>query len=259
MLKDFSKEKFDIIIQGGQSNAQGSGAGSVGECYVPNDKVWYLNQNFTISQAQERVTGNHIRSDFSLEFARRYIEDGKLNEGRSLLIIQAAVGGTGFADKRWGLKDDLFLQMMEMTKTALALNGENRLVVFLWHQGENETGAPDFDTHYHNLSTLVKTVREKFNQPNLPFIAGDFVELWRRDNPGIWEPVIKAVRAVCGETGNAAFVETGGLKSNFEEYGVEPDPSFTYNGGKDNIHFSRAALYELGGRYYDAFASLVLH
>jgi hypothetical protein len=250
MLKDFSKEKFDIVIQGGQSNSEGSGYGNAPQPYAPDGRVWVLDQNFAISTAQERVGGNRIYSDFSLEFARRYINDRRLREGRSLLIIRAAVGGTGFVDKRWGLADDLFLQMKEMVKTALALNPENRLVTFLWHQGENETGAPDYDTHYRNLSALVNTVRKEFAVSALPFIAGDFVELWKHENPGIWEPVIKAIRAVCGDTGNGAFVETGGLKSNFEECGPEPD-------GKDTIHFSRAALYELGGRYYDAYKNIV--
>lgn len=257
MLKDFSKEKFDIIIQGGQSNACGSGNGSVKEHYEQNDRVWYLNQNFTISQAQERVWKDHTSSDFSLEFARRYIADGWLTEGRSLLIVRAAVGATGFADKRWGLTDDLFLQMLEMTRTALALNADNRFVAFLWHQGEGETGPnADYGTHYNNLSALVKTVREEFGWQDLPFVAGNFVELWRKENSGAWEPIVKAMRDVCAEIGDAAFVETDGLKSNFEEYGAETDPEFTYNDGKDNIHFSRAALYELGGRYYEAFKSV---
>ena len=35
MLKDFTKEKFDIIIQAGQSNADGTGFGNTDEPYVP--------------------------------------------------------------------------------------------------------------------------------------------------------------------------------------------------------------------------------
>ena len=247
MLKDFGKEKFDIIIQGGQSNSDGTGHGAVEKPYEPNDTVWFLNQDFTISMAMERVAGNHTRNDFSLEFARRYIEDGRLENGRKLLVIRAAVGGTGFSDNRWGLKDDLFLQMMKMIKTALSLNSENRLVAFLWHQGEAEAGNADFGTHYNNLSTLVKTVRSEFEQLALPFIAGDFVQQWKLINSEICAPIVDAMREVCDKIGNAYFVETAGLKSNFEEYGKEAD------GGEDNIHFSRAALYQLGGRYYDAF------
>ena len=39
MLHDFTKDKFDIIIQAGQSNAEGAGLGSVEEPYVPNGRV----------------------------------------------------------------------------------------------------------------------------------------------------------------------------------------------------------------------------
>jgi hypothetical protein len=198
------------------------------------------------------VVGNQIRGDFSLEFARRYTDDGLLEDGRSLLIIRAAVGGTGFSDKQWGLEDYLYLQMMEMTKTALNMNSDNRLIAFLWHQGEPEAGnGIDFDTHYNNLSTLVKTVRDEFGVTDLPFIAGDFVQLWKQNNIEICTPIVKAIRAVCELLRHTAFVETCGLKSNFEEYGAEAD------GGEDEIHFSRAALYELGDRYYCAYREII--
>ena len=65
MLKDFTKEKFDIIIQAGQSNAEGYGFGPVKEPYVPCDKVFYLNHDLTISQACEKVSGNEIQTNWS--------------------------------------------------------------------------------------------------------------------------------------------------------------------------------------------------
>ena len=71
MLKDFSKDKFDIIIQAGQSNSEGYGCGSVDEPYVPNDLVWYMNGDFTISKAAENVAGNEIQGTFGLSFARK--------------------------------------------------------------------------------------------------------------------------------------------------------------------------------------------
>ena len=46
MLKDFSKEEFDIIIQAGQSNSEGCGVGDVENPYTPNDSIWYLNNDF---------------------------------------------------------------------------------------------------------------------------------------------------------------------------------------------------------------------
>ena len=177
MLKDFREEIFDIIVQAGQSNAEGYGCGSVDTPYQPKDSVWYLDGDFTITKAAERVMKNEIHGSFSLSFADRYLQDGRLTEGRKLLILRSAVGGTGFYDRRWGMEDDLYLRMMEMIRTALSLNPKNRVIAFLWHQGETEAnGDVSYDVHFNNLSGLFSSVRREFDLPNVPFIAGDFVD-----------------------------------------------------------------------------------
>ena len=243
MLKDFSKCAFDIIVQAGQSNAEGYGFGSVSDPWKPSDRVWYLNGDFTIVPAVEEVTGNEIQSNFALPFVREYMNNGCLAEGRNLLILRTAVGGTGFLDNNWKLTDDLYLRMMEMIRTALSLNPENRLTAFLWHQGET-------DVHYQHLMTLFRSVVEEFRVPDLPFIAADFVQHWKNDNLAICTPVVDAIRAVCRDIGCGAFVETDGLLSNYQELHRDPLGWF------DPIHFSRAAIYELGKRYFAAFAAL---
>ena len=251
MLRDFTKERFDIIIQAGQSNSDGTGYGPAEEPWFPTEDVWYLNFDNTLSLAREAVNGNEIQSNYSLSFAREYLAKGLLAEGRKLLILRTSIGGTGFLDKRWGMTDDLYLHMMEMIRTALALNEENRLVAFLWHQGETDAilGA-DFDTHYGNLMGLLRSVREEFNVPRLPFVAGDFVQQWKKDNWDICVPVIDAMRAVCRDCGSGAFVETNGLLSNSQQ--PRPVPL----GWEDTIHFSRNSLYLLGQRYFEAFVNL---
>ena len=246
MLKDFSADKFDIIIQAGQSNSEGYGFGAVAEPFTPSDNIYYLNNDFTISFAGEIVYGNDIASNFSLSFCNEYIDNNMLQSGRKILIVRSAVGGTGFLDNHWKLEDDLFLRMMEMVKTALDLNPANRLVALLWHQGETDAILnASKETHYNNLSKLVTTVRNTFVSPLLPFIAGDFVHQWKNQNLEICGPVIEAVKRVCSEIGNAGFVTTENLKSNDEQTG---------NG--DTIHFSRQSLYELGNRYFEAYKKL---
>ena len=251
MLKDFTRERFDILIQAGQSNAEGYGFGAAEEPWEPDGRVWYLNNNATISQAIETVAVNDARTEFSLSFARQYLKDGRLAEGRKLLIVRAAVGGTGFLDGRWKPEDDLYRRMLKLTRTALALNKENRLVALLWHQGEQDVVQnASYETHYGHLMTLVRGVRETFDVPALPFIAGDFVHHWKNDNLAICEPVVTAMRAVCRDCGRGAFVETDGLRSNAQFSDRHPF------GWDDPIHFCRAALYELGERYYRAFAEI---
>jgi hypothetical protein len=244
-LKDFGKEIFDVILQGGQSNSEGCGVGKTSLPFIPDERIWYLNNNFTISLATERVWDNETVGDFSLAFASEYLRGGLLAEGRKLLIVRSAVGGTGFIDERWGLKDDLYLRMIEMTETALALNPGNRLIAFLWHQGENEAGL-SFETHRKNLTALLRDVRETFDLPDLPFVAGGFVPEWERENAAMIGPISSAVEAVCRDEGAARFVGAESLTSNNDAIG---------NG--DILHFSREALYTLGHRYYKAFREIL--
>ena len=252
MLKDFTKEIFDVVIQAGQSNAAGYAFGPTDEPYVPDTRVWYMNENDTISLAVEHVKLNSIQSNFALSFAKKYIETGRLKEGRKILILRAAIGGTGFLDNRWKLTDDLYLHMREMIRTALVLNPENRLVALLWHQGETDANLrASFDVHYKHLNDLLQSVRSTFAMPALPFVAGDFIQHWKGENLERSAPVIDAIRAVCRDCGSGAFVETDGLTSNAQEHNERP------MGKEDRIHFSRHAVYELGRRYFEKYIEIV--
>jgi hypothetical protein len=247
MLRDFCKEEFDIIIQAGQSNAQGCGFGIATDPFIISDDIWYLNNDFSISRAGEEVRGNEIAGNFSLSFCSKYIENGRLHSGRKLLVIRAAIGGTGFLDNHWKMNDDLFLRMMEMIKTATELNSKNKLVAFLWHQGETDAFSNASRAgHFNNLLTLVNAVRNTFNCANLPFIAGDFVNQWKTDNIEICQPVISAIKDVCFTIGNALFIETEELQSNDQKVG---------NG--DTIHFCREAINQLGIKYFNAFCEII--
>lgn len=249
MLKDFTKETFDIIIQAGQSNAQGSGIGPAAAPYQPKDTVYAMRQDRTIGVAAEIVDGNRIRGNFALSFADSYINAGLLADGRKLLILYTAVGGTGFADEKWRPQDPLFLQMLDMARTALRLNPANRIVCLLWHQGETDAiFNVAYDTYYRHFDTLLRLTRGEFGE--IPFIAGDFVQQWKAEYGAPCDPVVNALRAVCKENALCAFVETQGLKSNKQELEAETP------GIEDTIHFSRQSLYELGRRYFEAYRQI---
>lgn len=243
-------ESYDIIIQAGQSNSEGCGLGAVEREFVPTDDIWYMNRDFGITRAKEFEGPDGKVNQFALSFCQEYIKNGKLKKGRKLLILRAAVGGTGFIDNRWGLKDDLYLTMLEMIKRALAPNPSNRLVALLWHQGECDASLKSsYEQYYKNISNLAGGVRDTFKVPALPFAAGDFVQEWKNGSAEITDackPVIRALRDFCGNTKNARFVQSDGLSSNNQDVG---------NG--DTIHFSRKGLYLLGLRYYSALEDLL--
>ena len=210
---------------------------------VDNGKVLveYPKSNFKIEVAQERMENDTICGDFALSFARQYIKSASYKTDRKVLIIRCGVGGTSFAQNHWGMQDICYLKMLEMVDYALKLNESNRIVAFLWHQGEsdviNQSSPKDY---FYCLSTMLHSVREKYGK--IPFIAGDFVHDWKDKNLAICEPIIQEIRHVVMNNETCGFVETDGLLSNDQQI---------QNG--DDIHFCRNSLYELGDRYYKEF------
>lgn len=250
-----SADKYDIVIQGGQSNAEGCGHGPTQKEYIPTGDVLYLDAEkvmddsddlaMTIKVAEERFTEGRHFADFSLSFAEQYKQKGYLKDGRKLLIIRSAVGGTGFKQGLWGKSAPLYLRMLKMTEYALSLNPENRVVAFLWHQGERDAvDKNDPKAYKSELKACVETVRERFG--DMPFITADFVNEWKSKNIGICKPIIDTIKEVVAEVGNSAFVETADLPSNNQ----------TLQNG-DDVHYCRNSLRLLGERYFSAFETLV--
>ena len=259
---NFDKEKLDILIQGGQSNAEGYGLGPV-ECeYVPCGEILYLvddrtvevlprgvaftgQKHFRITEAGDHVGYEGICGDFSLAFAQKYVQSGRLPEDRKLLIVRTAVGGTGFVTAQWGLQDALYARLVEMVDHALALNPENRVIGFLWHQGETDAIEGNTTEIYkEQLTAMLPGVRMRYGA--MPFVAADFVQEWKNNNLQIAQPIVETIRQVCRESEMAAFVETEDLPSNNQTIG-----------NLDEIHFCRQSLCELGRRYFAAFENLV--
>ena len=255
--------KFYIIVQGGQSNAEGSGCGPVTEEFIPLEDVWYLNVEKTVQEvdgnllityadkpfaleiAKERTLNGNVYGDFALTFAQSYIKAGSLKEGRKLLIVRAAIGGTGFKKAHWGLGNLLYEKLKEMVEYALSLNEENRIVAFLWHQGEHDAFEKNDPAVFKTqLADQLQDFRARYGE-KIPFVAGDFVSEWKNKNLEDCKPILSNIREVIAENMPAAFVETADLLSNNEKH---------QNG--DDIHFCRESLHILGKRYFDAFQSL---
>ena len=255
--------KYDIIIEGGQSNADGSGIGPVENEHIPSSQILYLDAiksvdldetglhieyadlPFEIKEAEELVVDGNKRGNLALSFANDYIASGLLSADRKILIIKAAIGGTGFYKGHWGLQDKVYLKMLEMVDYALQLNPKNKIVAFLWHQGEHDAyeGNPP-DIYHKQLSDMLQGVRNRFG--TMPFIAADFVHDWKNKNLQACKPIVQVIRNVVNENKKSAFVETDGLLSNDQKIG-----------NKDELHFCRESLYELGHRYFKAFSQLI--
>ena len=84
------------------------------------------------------------------------------------------------------------------------------------------------------------SVKEKFNVPNLPFVAGDFAHQWKNENIEICTPVVNAIRDVCNSYSSGRFVETDRLLSNVQEL------NYSIFGGNDTIHFFKKIYIYIG-------------
>lgn len=262
-------QPVDIIILAGQSNAVGYGCGETSYCLKHMDQVMVLYDDqpedyvkdtdgndvlaiyepwkFKLIDANKGYTGS-----LAMRFADAYIEEGLLESGRKLLVVRCAVGGTGFSKGLWGVGQLLYRRMVDLVGYAMSLNPDNRVVAFLWHQGEcdafeNADWAFDVkkNTYYNQLKSVVMGIRAYCNISNLPFLCGGFTDEWSRDYQIHCDAISAGLQQVCQDIGNAAYAETTGLLSNNQKVG---------NG--DTIHFCKDAVYTLGERYFENYQKI---
>lgn len=263
-------DKYDIVVLAGQSNAEGNGLGAVRRPYREDPRVFALRDKNAgligfddkgllrvggdfdpdITVAREKVIGGKKVADFGLSFAREYVANGLLKDDRKLLIVNAAVGGTGFAKHQWGETAVLQERAFKMVDYALSLNAENKVVAFLWHQGEHDA----YENRDLSLKTKEAYYYEKFGNlvnkflseyGKMPVIAGGFCKEWASGEFAEHCKVItKATKKVLKNVGGA-FVTTDDLLSNNQD-----------SGNGDNIHFCRKSIYVLGKRYFKAFTKI---
>lgn len=265
-------DKFDIIVLAGQSNAEGNGYGDVENPYLETSDIKMLTgdyeakvkqtsygndylylkvfDEYTISNAKERISEGKTYGNLALTFAERYRQND-LAKDRKILILNAAIGGTGFAKRHWGVGDLLYKRMTDMAECALKMNKQNRIVAMLWHQGEHdafEEAELNYDQrkdkYVGNLSALIEDFRARFGR--IPVICGKFAKTWADDYRLNCEAIYEATRIVCDSEGDMKLVETEDLHTSHMD-----------TGSGDHVHFSRAALYELGERYYKEFKKII--
>ena len=156
---------YDVILLCGQSNAEGNGLGETDFPYVPDEKIIMMRDNgwygykkqpdgtdkrfltepydFVTETASERFDGEKHLGMFVLSFCKKYVESGLLENGRKLLIINASIGGTGFARKEWGVGNLLHNRLFTMLDEALRYSFSGAFddvpVTLSFLQAENST------------------------------------------------------------------------------------------------------------------------
>ena len=279
-LSSFKKEHsigehdgFDVVILAGQSNAVGFGAGETDDPFTESDRMLEIKDTYPIAyltneegkrildmpyppeleltRLSDRYAYNRWNACLANTFGESYVRSGLLENGRRLLVIKTAVGGTGFIKEQWTDGGVCDVKMYYMIKEAMKLSSDMRIVAFLWHQGEAdafdlpELSAEERRKRYlENFGNFVTRLRAKLGH-GFPIICGEFTRTWIAENKVACEAVLDAMREVIGRDGFGDIVSSEGLIPNGEAIG---------NG--DILHFSRDALHKFGRRYFEAYSAL---
>ena len=271
---------YDVIILAGQSNAVGFGDGKTENPFIQNPDIYEISDTYEMkffqdengeSQldlrfppaedqlyfgiAKELFAYDRNNANLANSFAQEYVRRGYLKPGRRLLIVKAAVGGTGFSKGHWVVDGGILnTRMYYLMDEAFKLSEDMKIVAFLWHQGEHdafENAHFDAETrekfYEDNFGKFIKALREAYKEHSFPIIAGEFTEYWMNENRTACDAVLSAMRRILARDGYGAVVSSAGLKSNSEDH----------EGTSDVLHFSRDALMEFGVRYFKKYEELI--
>lgn len=182
---------MDIWIGAGQSNMTAPDPLPAGVERAPYDPRLYAWSNDWGQIVQMATTPSGALTDtVVMEWARIHL--GKVEEQRGLLVLQCAVGGTGFTSTSldpapsgyytasggtWDrtLTTDpknLYAQMIARAQAALAAApAGSRIAGFLWSQGEGDQGLTE-EAYTARLLDLITQARTDLSSATAPVIVG---------------------------------------------------------------------------------------
>lgn len=160
------------------------------------------------------------------------------NPGDSIVFVPGAVGGTSFWNHRWNPGDDLYDNLIDLTKAVLEQNPEWRLRAMLFQGFETDAKNCMLPTTFRRaLDRFVREVRSDLGA-DLPIVFGELPPSFVDEDSGrgaIREEVELAVqrwpRTAIASSRNPSRAEDDGL------------------------HYSTAGLLAIGCRYAAALAA----
>lgn len=224
---------MDSFLLVGQSNM--AGRGLIDEAIAVDESLIKVYRNGIWRPMFRPI--NFDLSSAGVSLAERFAECHAKKVGSPVGLIGCAVGNTSVA--QWQPGEVLFDNAVNCARIAMR---SSTLKGILWHQGEADSMVERLPFYHDGLVNVIRSFREALDLPEVPFILGGlgdfFVEhVNRNDKDRGCETTINQISEdVAKKLPYCAFVSAKGLQSN-----------------PDKLHFSSAALYEFGNRYYKAF------
>jgi len=174
-------ENLDIYLVIGQSNMAGRAAirkvdsTSIEQFYLftgDTSTAWIpaTNPLNLYSSVRKKISMQRLGPTYA--FARSMVEAPPDHE---IGLVVNAKGGTKIV--QWLPGTDLYEAAIQQTHKALKFG---KLKGVLWHQGEGDCHPVRVDLYLGRLEVLINALREEFDNPELPFIAGQLYENEKR-------------------------------------------------------------------------------
>lgn len=241
---------YDIILLAGQSNTLfGFPKSDSIDLMSPLIKqLGRFKNNLKIVPALEPLDNwskypNHM--GFSSEFANEYIKLNLLDSGRYLLIIPCGMGSTGFKHNDWNKGSYLYQDAINRVNIILKSNSKNKLVAFLWHQGEADVGWSYYQTELDKMINGMRLDILDNKGKDIPFILGGMVPYWvDQDSARNRQQNIIA---------NTVYrIHNTGFANPYLPYRLTKD-----NDNDDIVHYNAKQLRELGKRYFSEYLKII--
>ena len=181
------------------------------------------------------VNPDRAFSGFNLaeSFAERYAAKYNVDVG----LICCADGGTSL--QQWQPGSLLFDHAVYQARLA---QRTSTIAGVLWHQGESDCTDDRYPTYAQRFLPIMESFRKELDLYDVPFLLGglgDYLVNYSHMQVANYPKINLALQQVVREQPMTGFVSAAGL------------------GDKgDHLHFSTAALYEFGLRYFEEFEKL---
>lgn len=224
---------LDIYLVIGQSNMAGRAPiqdnqkGSVAGAYVfagHNDAPWVKASNPLNRYSTIRKNISMQRLSPAYSFAQKMTSS---NPEHEIGMVINAKGGTRIVQWLPGAK--LYEEAISQTKKALEYG---TLKGVIWHQGESDADSLRTGMYLSRIEVVINALREEFDDPNLPFIAGQVYETDKT----------RAFNAMLSQL--PEFIRNSALVSSIDTKVF------------DGVHFDSESIITLGERYAEAMLDL---
>ncbi len=168
--------------------------------------------------------------------AKRFAADFLAAHPRDCIVfVPGAVGGTSFWNHRWNPGDDLYDNIVRLTRTALLDHPDWRLRAMLFQGFETDGSNAMLATTFRRaIGRFIRAIRVDLAAPELPIVFGELP-------PGFTagHPEREAIRA-----------EVAQATATFPFTAVAPSAG----ADDDGLHYSAPGLLTVGSRYAGALA-----